>query len=165
VWVLILWIHLLAVVTWIGGLVFQLLVVVPTLRRAVSTLEQVRLDLSFEARFRVVLWPAIGLVLFTGLANVVHVLYTTSLAGGHVPPAFVRVLAIKLLLVVGMLVLQTVQRFVVQPRRMAWLGRLSPTVQEVPLALRQLQRFALVLRLLILGMAVVVMLLALLLRG
>src|SRR5436309_3432930 len=62
---LILWLHLLAAITWIGGLVFQMLVVFPTLARAAPTRERMRLALSLEARFRVIMWPAVGVVLFT----------------------------------------------------------------------------------------------------
>src|SRR4030095_590070 len=72
---LILWLHLLAVMTWIGGLVFQVLVVFPTLAWAAPTGERLRFALSLEARFRVILWPAVGLVLFTGLVNLINISY------------------------------------------------------------------------------------------
>src|SRR4030095_5521674 len=70
---LILWFHLLAAMTWIWGLVFQVLGGFPTLAWAAPTGERLRFALSLEARFRVILWPAVGMVLFTGLVNLMNV--------------------------------------------------------------------------------------------
>ena len=61
--VLILWLHLLGAVVWIGGLLFQVLVLGPILQRAPVTAERLRFGLSLEVRFRYILWPAVGLVL------------------------------------------------------------------------------------------------------
>ena len=44
----ILWLHLRAAMTWIGGLVFQALVVFPTLTRAAPTGERLRFVLSLK---------------------------------------------------------------------------------------------------------------------
>src|SRR5262249_17133113 len=118
-WALILWLHLLAAITWIGGLVFQVLVVFPTLARAAPSAERLRFALSLEARFRVLVWPAVGLVLFTGLVNLMHVWYATVVTAVSVSPTFLPVLSIKLSLVVGMIVLQAVLQVVVQPTRFA----------------------------------------------
>jgi len=163
--VLILWLHLLGAVVWIGGLLFQVLVLGPTLQRAPITTEHLRFVLSLEVRFRYVLWPAVGLVLLTGLYNVMHVFYTAALTGNSVSPAFVRFLSLKLLLVVLMLLLQGVQRFAVQPRRIIFLSRHSAAATELPNEFLQLQRLSHLLSLLTVGAAVVVVLLGLLLRG
>src|SRR5262249_60452422 len=76
--VLILWFHLLAAMIWIGGMVFQVLVVFPTLAWAAPTGERLRFALILEARFRVILWPAGGLLLFTRLVNDVSVLFAVD---------------------------------------------------------------------------------------
>lgn len=162
---LILWIHLLAAVAWIGGLLFQLLVVTPALTRATSIRERERVGLSLEARFRSVLWPAVGLVLLTGLYNVMNVLYATALAGGRVPPIFVRVLGLKLLLVVMMIIIQAVQQLAVRPRRIALLGRVPVDAQALPQALVKLQRRSQLLHVLTVSLAAAVILCAVLLRG
>src|SRR5919108_4883056 len=107
---LMLWLHLLAAMTWIGGLVFQVLVVFPTLAWAAPTGERWRFALSLEARFRVILWPAVGLVLFTGLVNLMNVWYATVVTAGSISPTFMLVLSLKLSLVVSMVVLQAVQQ-------------------------------------------------------
>ena len=162
---LILWLHLLAAITWIGGLVFQVLVVFPTLARAAPTGAQVRLALSLEAHFRVLVWPAVGLVLFTGLVNLMNVWYATVVTAGSISPTFIPVLSIKLSLVVGMIALQAVQQFLVQPRRIAALRAWPAGVQDAPLPLRQWQRLALLLYSALVGLAGGVVLCAVLLRG
>jgi putative copper resistance protein D len=162
---LILWLHLLAVMTWIGGLVFQALVVFPTLARATPTAERVRFMLTLEARFRVIVWPAVGIVLFTGLVNLMNVWYATVVTAGSLSPTFVPVLSVKLSIVLGMIALQAVQQFLIQPRRVAALRGWPAGVPEVPLPLLKWQRLALLLYSTLLGLAGSVVFCAVLLRG
>ncbi len=162
---LILWLHLLAAITWIGGLVFQLLVVFPTLARAIPTDERVRFALSLEARFRVIVWPAVGLVLFTGLVNLMNVWYATVVTAGSISPTFVPVLSVKLSIVLGMIALQAVQQFLVQPRRIAALRGWPAGGRDMPLSLRKWHRLALLLYSALVGLAGGVVLCAVLLRG
>ena len=162
---LILWLHLLGAITWIGGLVFQVLVVFPTLAGAAPAGERLRFALSLEARFRVILWPAVGLVLFTGLVNLMNVWYATVMTGGGISPTFVSILSVKLGLVVGMIVLQAVQQLLIYPKRVAALGSVFASVQEAPLPGRQWQRLALGLYGMLLVLAGGVVFCAVLLRG
>ena len=162
---LILWLHLLAAIIWIGGLVFQLLVVFPTLARAVPTAERVRLALRLEARFRVIVWPAVGMVLFTGLVNLMNIWYATVITAGSISPTFVALLSVKLGLVVGMIAVQAVQQFLIYPRRVAALSSVSAGVQDMPLPFRTWQRLALLLYGALLGLAGGTVLCAVLLRG
>ena len=161
---LILWLHLLAAIVWIGGLLFQVLVVFPTLTRGGQSAEWLRLGLSLEARFRLVMWPAVGLVLFTGLVNLMHVWYATVMEGSRLPSTFVPILTVKLLLVLGMLALQAVHQFVLQPRRLASFGALAAGVRESSTALLTLQRLALALSITLVSLATGVVLCAVLLR-
>ena len=150
---LILWLHLLAAIIWIGGLVFQVLVVFPTLARATPTADWLRFALSLEARFRVILWPAVGLVLFTGLVNLMNVWYATVVTAGSISPTFVPLLRVKLVLVVSMIAVQTVQQLLIYPRRIAALSSVYAGVQGIPQAFRTWQRLALVLYGALLGLA------------
>jgi len=161
---LILWLHLLAAITWIGGLVFQVLVVFPTLARAALTAEWLRFALSLEARFRVILWPAVGMALFTGLVNLMNVWYTTVVTTGSIAPTFVPLLRVKLALVIGMLAVQAVQQLLIYPRRVAALRDVYTGVQEVPRPFRTWQRLALLLYGAMLGLAGGVVLCAVLLH-
>src|SRR5262245_6276700 len=115
----ILWLHLLAALTWIGGLLFQAMVVFPALGRGQLTAERLRFSLSLEVRFRAIMWPAIGVLLFTGLVNLMNVWHAAGLVDATLPAAFAPVLSAKLLLVLAMLALQAIQQLIVQPRRLA----------------------------------------------
>jgi len=162
---LILWLHLLAAMTWIGGLVFQVLVVFPTLARAAPTGERLRFALSLEARFRVILWPAVGLVLFTGLVNLMNVWYATVVTAGSISPMFIPLLSVKLGLVIGMIAVQAVQQLLIYPRRIAALRDVTAGMQDVPLPFRTWQRLALLVYGALLGLAGGVVWCAVLLRG
>jgi putative copper export protein len=137
---LILWLHLLGAVIWVGGLVFLVLVVGPALKRAASVREYLRLGLNFESRFRAVMWPAVGVVLFTGLFNVINILYATSLSGGRMPPLFVRLLGLKIGLVVIMIILQAIDQLVVRPKRIKGLKILPPEATLLPTQLLKWQQ-------------------------
>jgi uncharacterized membrane protein len=150
---LILWLHLLAAMIWIGGLVFQVLVVFPTLTWAAPVGERLRYALSLEARFRMILWPAVGLVLFTGLVNLMNVWYATVVTAGSISPTFVSLLSVKLGFVMGMIVVQAAQQLLIYPRRIAALRDMSASVLDVPLPFRQWQRLALLLYSALLGLA------------
>jgi uncharacterized membrane protein len=162
---LILWLHLLAAMTWIGGLVFQVLVIFPTLVRATPTDERLRFALSLEAHFRVILWPAVGIALFTGLVNLMNVWYATVVTAGSISPMFLPLLSVKLGLVVGMIALQAVQQWLIYPRRVAALSSVSASGQDMPLPFRTWQRLALLLYGTLLGLAGGVVWCAVLLRG
>lgn len=153
---LIVWLHLLGAVIWIGGVAFLVLVVGPALKRTTSVRERLRLGLNLEGRFRAVMWPAVGVVLFTGLFNVINILYATSLSGGSMPPAFARTLALKIGLVVMMIILQAIDQLVVRPKRIAGLNVLAPEVSALPSPLRKWQQRSRRIRVAIMVLAVAV---------
>jgi putative copper export protein len=62
-------VHLLAVVTWVGGILFIVLVLVPTTRRLQDPALHTRLVQDTGRRFRTVGWIALGLIVATGLGN------------------------------------------------------------------------------------------------
>lgn len=62
-------VHLLAVVTWVGGMLFIALVLVPITRRLEDVALRARLVQATGRRFRTVGWIALGLIVATGLGN------------------------------------------------------------------------------------------------
>ncbi len=64
------WLHVLAAVTWIGGMLFIALVLVPVTRRLEDPALRTRLVHELGLRFRAVGWIAIGGLVATGLINV-----------------------------------------------------------------------------------------------
>ena len=159
--VLILFLHVLAVLIWVGGLAYQVIVVAPLAGRGTADVAALRIGLGCEARFRAVMWPAVGVALFTGLVNVMNVWNSLRQAGASLPAPFVSLLVIKLLLVAAMILLQAGQQFVVYPRRLGLAVQSGPD----PVALAVWQRRARWLHLATVGLAVPVILCALLLRG
>lgn len=163
--ILILWLHLLGVVIWVGGLVFQLLVLAPTLKPVTASVAQLRFAIRLDIRFRYVMWPAVGLVLLTGLYNVMNVLLATSLAGATPASAFARLLGAKLLLVILMIALQAIQRFAVHPRLVTLLRHQLATSTDCRGERLNVLRYSYLLNLLTVSLALAAMLLGLLLRG
>ena len=64
--VLLVWIHLLAAVSWIGGTIFLSVVLVPVLKREPFASQRALLFRTTARRFRAVVWGAIAVLLFTG---------------------------------------------------------------------------------------------------
>lgn len=69
VWAVIRWVHLLAAMTWIGGQIFLVLVVLPVLRGALPSPQRTLLVAQLGRRFAVVGWLALGLLIVTGFLN------------------------------------------------------------------------------------------------
>jgi putative copper resistance protein D len=61
------WIHLLAAVVWVGGMVFLSVVLVPVLRRDGAFAQHALLFRTVAYRFRAVVWGAMGILVATGL--------------------------------------------------------------------------------------------------
>ena len=64
------WLHVVAAIAWIGGMLFLGLVLVPITRRLEDRALRVRLVQAVGERFRVVGWIALGVLVVTGVANV-----------------------------------------------------------------------------------------------
>lgn len=64
--VLLVWLHLLAAISWIGGTIFLSVVLVPVLKREPFASQKALLFRTIGRRFRAVVWGAIAVLLFTG---------------------------------------------------------------------------------------------------
>ncbi len=162
---LILFLHVLAVLTWVGGLIYQVIVVAPVIGKGIASVASLRLVLGCEARFRTVMWPAVGIALFTGLVNVMNIWDGLRQVGASLPATFVSLLIVKLLLVAVMIVLQAGQQFVVYPKRLGLVARVAPDAVALPAEMAVWQRRAFWLHVATVCLAVPAILCALLLRG
>ena len=63
------WIHVLAAMVWIGGMLFVALVLVPAVRRLDDPALRSRLVHAMGVRFRAVGWVALTVMIVTGLLN------------------------------------------------------------------------------------------------
>ena len=93
--------HILAAVTWIGGMVFLSLVLAPLVRGRKAAPEFMALFRSAALRFRPIVWVAIAVLLATGPILL-------SLRGIHVtsPASWPEIVTVKLMLV-GLLMFLT----------------------------------------------------------
>jgi uncharacterized membrane protein len=119
--------HVLAAVVWIGGMLFIALVLVPVLRGNTDPVARARLVHLVGSRFRTVGWISLALLLAAGLGNLWMRPYLLTL------PRF----QLKLGLVGVALVLSVVHDFVLGPRagapgadpalrrRASWLARIN----------------------------------------
>jgi uncharacterized membrane protein len=124
------WLHLMAAITWIGGMLFIALVLVPVARRLSDPTLRGRLLQETGRRFRTVGWVALGLLLASGLANLWVRPYLLGAPRFHW----------KLALVALALVLSAAHDFVLGPRagrpgadpslrvRASWVARLNVLV-------------------------------------
>lgn len=124
------WIHVLAAVTWIGGMLFIALVLVPVTRRLQDPALRARLVHETGMRFRTVGWIALAVLVATGLGNLW--LFPTFLWSPR--------LHAKLGLVLVALVLAVIHDFVLGPRagrpgadpalrvRASWVARVNVLV-------------------------------------
>jgi uncharacterized membrane protein len=124
------WVHVLAAMTWVGGMLFIALVLVPVTRQLEDASLRTRLVQETGRRFRTIGWIALALLVVTGLLNLW--LYPVLLRS----PRFHW----KLGLVVLALLLSAFHDFVLGPRagipgadpsvrvRASWIARLNVLV-------------------------------------
>ncbi len=72
------WIHVLAAITWVGGMLFIALVLVPVTRKLHDPTLRTRLVEEAGVRFRTIGWIALALMILTGLGNLVYRPYLLS---------------------------------------------------------------------------------------
>jgi copper resistance protein D len=131
------WLHILAAITWIGGMIFISLILTPAIR---DLPEPMRLQLfqTIGTATKAVGWIAILVLLATGLLNVLHLQIKWNTWIG-------RILILKLSLVTIIIILSALHDFILGPRlaarfrtdagqdlslpgprrRVAWLARIN----------------------------------------
>jgi len=109
--VLLVWLHMLAAVSWIGGTIFLSVVLVPVLKREPFASQRSLLFRTIARRFRAVVWGAITVLLFTGPLLQHHRGIPIS-----DPSGWPMVLATKLGLVTILLFLTLTHDLIIGPR-------------------------------------------------
>lgn len=146
------WIHLLAAVVWIGGMVFLSVVLVPVLRRGGLFAQYAMLFRTVAYRFRALVWGAMGILSATGLVLA---------AGRSIPVIEPRqwptIFAAKMSLVAFLFSLTLLHDLVVGPRVRLVLGK---TEAERTPRDRVLVRYSVIVPRLSLLVALLVLLLA-----
>jgi uncharacterized membrane protein len=99
----VIWLHIVAAVAWIGGMIFLSLVLAPLVRTRTETTEFISIFRSAAQRFRIVVWVAIVTLLSTG-PMLLHGRGISSIDMTQWPPIFL----VKAGLVVVLLLLTVV---------------------------------------------------------
>lgn len=81
------WLHIVAAMAWVGGMLFLVTVLVPLLRTPAMRPQAAELFNALGRRFRIVGWVAIGTLVVTGLFNVT--MRETQAMHGHASRAAV----------------------------------------------------------------------------
>jgi copper resistance protein D len=160
---IVLWIHILAAVSWVGGMIFVAAILGPYVRRSVPPLERAQIMAAVGKRFSVLGWSAIFTLVCTGIYNAVRFVGSwTALFG----TTFGHILLVKIVLVAIMIGLSLAHDFVLGPRSRDVAQKLHTTqfpAQEIEgrtKALRQLRRWTVRIAQLNLVLGIVVILLA-----
>jgi putative copper export protein len=129
-------IHLVALALWLGGIVFFLIVLGPAVHElepsiAIKTMNQGRIGLEMVS------WTAIGLLLVTGIVNL---LIRTQATAAAPTGAYAIILGAKLFLFVAMVVHHSLQFFKYAPRIAALTAELPPNTIAWPDPLLSLWR-------------------------
>ena len=153
------WLHILAAAVWIGGIVFLSLVLVPVSRNPDYRSVASSIIQGTGIRFRVVGWICLSVLILSGVFNLYYrgfgfIGFFRGLLGQG---SFGTVLTIKLLLVSIILLISAIHDFLIGPKAMS-LWQADPTSPEA-LRLRRLAsligRANLILALLVVALGVV----------
>lgn len=145
------WLHILAAVIWIGGMLFLSLIAVPVLRHIESPMVRRDLFRAMARRFRRLVWICIAVLVPTGIVNVLY--YGNRAADS----SYMDVLHIKLGLVALLVLMGLLHDFVIGPRAARAMSRDGPPPTGTDLLMVELApwigRFNLLLGIVILTLA------------
>jgi uncharacterized membrane protein len=113
-----LWLHVISMVTWFGGLLFYVTVAAPTLRAVESAAERMRAVRELDQRFRHVIWGSVEAAVVTGIILLLVTMFEAGSALG-ISRGYMRVLAAKLLLAAVIIAMQLYNHIKINPRKRA----------------------------------------------
>lgn len=153
------WLHVLAATAWLGGMFFLMLVVLPWLRRG-DRATAAKLLAETGVRYRAVGWACFAVVLVTGTFNLwVRGVRLHDFASGEwLASSFGRTVLLKLGAFTAVVAISAVHDFVVGPRAAAELTRApdSPRAHALRRQASLLGRVTFLLALLLVALGVVV---------
>jgi copper resistance protein D len=147
------WLHIMAAVVWIGGTIFLAAVLVPAVRRAqVGAMASLLISLT-AYRFRWIGWLCFVIFFLTGIFNLYYrgIGWQMLALWNSWHSSVDAVLAVKLILVLGIVLISAVHDFVIGPRAMvAWQADpLGPETLRLRLQASRLGRLNLIMGLVV----------------
>lgn len=112
---LVLWIHIIAVIIWIGGIFFNAVVVSPVLRKRLSSPNTYfQLSMSMLTRFNRFTKEVVGAIILTGMFNLIN---HGWLINFNFSSLYLQIFFLKMIAVLGIIVLQAMISIKMMP---AW---------------------------------------------
>lgn len=121
VYLLSVWLHIISVTIWLGGMFFLILILLPITRRRPYLRDAGQLVHLVGVRFRWIGWICLSLLVLSGIFNVAYRGFTWAdvMDGSLWRGPFGRTLGIKLILVAIVLALSAIHDFYIGPRATA----------------------------------------------
>lgn len=131
-YLVLLWVHILAACVWVGGMAFLAIILVPALRKLPDRGIALALIQSTGRRFKIGGWIALVVLMLTGITNVSGLFGSMTLMfdGAFWAGPAGRTLAVKLCLVAITLTISATHDFVVGPKAVAAMRSGSPESAE-----------------------------------
>jgi len=134
----ILWLHILAVIVWVGGTICFVLVISPVLKNHfASTREFAEVLIKINNRFKTVQWEAIGVIILTGIFNLINVSYMRNF---NFSSNYINFLVFKLILVTLIIVSQGIQNSVYGPRLISMARSHDQKLESFPESYKKIRR-------------------------
>ena len=123
-----LWLHLISLSLWIGGIAFFLIAFGPAVR-SLPAADGIRLLNRGRQSLQTLSWIAISLVFITGVLN----LFFRGMASGlDMGPGYTLILSVKLLLFFAMVFHHSLQTFKYAPKIIAGTSQIGGDIQSWP---------------------------------
>lgn len=123
-----LWLHVVSVTAWVGGILFFLFVFGPAVHSLAPGPGIRALDTG-RASFQTLSWITVNLALLTGVLNL---LFHGMAAGFSFAPGYYWILALKLFLFLAMFVHHSLQAFKYAPKLISLTAQAAPDLQSWP---------------------------------
>lgn len=130
---LIVLIHVLSAIVWLGGMFFLSLVLFPVLKKFEPGEKRIQVISLTASRFRKISWISIVILLVTGVVNVVNLGITDEMimSGAFYSSQIGKLLSIKVCLVLVMILLSASHDFVLGPRYILLLRAPKPDINKL----------------------------------
>ena len=134
---LVLWLHVIAAIIWIGGNLILAMVIVPYFRKSLPPVQRIQILAEIGKRFEPVVWGCVGVLFFTGIVNI----FTAGMltAPPELISTFMRTLLIKLMLFIVLVILTALHGFVFGPKMSAAIAGLDINLAELPPEVQRLR--------------------------
>ena len=134
---LVLWLHVIAAVIWVGGNFILAMVIVPHFKQHLPPVQRIQLLTQIGKRFEPIVWGCVGVLFFTGIINL---FFSVDFASATpLSNAFMRTILIKIGLFFLLVIFTALHGMLFGPRLSAAIETLDPNMKELPSEVNKLR--------------------------